>query len=115
MSIAVSRDPAAEQERSRPVPAISYDRASWRESAACRDVDSELFFPIGRTGFAVAEIQRAKAVCNHCPVRQPCLKFALDTHQEYGIWGGYEEDERRRLRRQLREARTASPVNRHHL
>ena len=79
------------------------DGASWRESAACRFLETDLFFPIGKTGLAVAEIQRAKAVCASCPVRQPCLAFALDTHQGYGIWGGYDEDERRVLLRQRRK------------
>ena len=78
--------------------------ASWRESAACRVLDPELFFPIGETGVAIAEIQRAKAVCDSCPVRQRCLTFALDTHQVYGIWGGYDEEERRILHRQRRKA-----------
>ena len=59
------------------------DGASWRESAACRFLETDLFFPIGKTGLAVAEIQRAKAVCASCPVRQPCLTFALDTHQSH--------------------------------
>ena len=59
-----------------------------------------LFFPIGKAGRAVTEIQRAKAVCAVCPVQAECLAFALETHQAYGIWGGYDEDERRRQRRQ---------------
>ena len=50
---------------------------------------------------------KAKAVCAGCPVRKDCLEFALDTSQEYGIWGGYDEDERRPLRRQWRRSRTA--------
>jgi WhiB family transcriptional regulator, redox-sensing transcriptional regulator len=92
----------------RSVPAASYDRASWRQSAACRQVDTELFFPIGSAGIAAAEIQRAKTVCASCPVRHPCLTFALATNQEFGIWGGCDEDERRLLHRQWRESRTAA-------
>jgi hypothetical protein len=53
---------------------------------ACRSYDPEFFFPIGKTGRAIAEIQRAKAVCAACPVRAECLAFALETHQDYGIW-----------------------------
>jgi WhiB family redox-sensing transcriptional regulator len=83
-------------------PAASYDGTSWRESAACRSHDPELFFPIGKTGRAVGEIQGAKAVCAACPARTGCLAFALETHQDYGIWGGCDEDERRALRRQRR-------------
>jgi WhiB family redox-sensing transcriptional regulator len=46
------------------------------------------------------EIQEAKEVCASCPVRQSCLAFALDSRQGYGIWGGYDEEERRLLLRQ---------------
>lgn len=85
-------------------PAVRDDRARWRESAACRFLDTDLFFPIGKAGLAIGEIQRAKAVCASCPVRQACLTFALDTHQGYGIWGGYDDDERRLLLRQRQKA-----------
>jgi WhiB family transcriptional regulator, redox-sensing transcriptional regulator len=104
VSITASPDPATRQQRSRSRPAAGYDRASWRESAACRFLDTELFFPISKTGLALAEIREAKAVCESCPVRQPCLTFALDTRQGYGIWGGYDEDERRLLLRQRQGA-----------
>ena len=80
-------------------PAASYHGTSRRESAACRCCDPELFFPIGKIGPALVQVQRAKAICARCPVRQRCLAFALDTGQEYGIWGGYDEDERRVLHR----------------
>jgi WhiB family redox-sensing transcriptional regulator len=80
------------------------EQAGWRESAACRFLETDQFFPIGKTGRAVAEIQEAKDICASCPVRQPCLTFALDTHQAYGIWGGYDEDERRPLLRQRQRA-----------
>jgi len=88
-----------------------FDRASWRESAACRDAETELFFPISKVGPAVAETSRAKEICAGCPVRQACLTYALATNQVYGIWGGYDEDERRVLRRrQQRAARAAVAV-----
>jgi WhiB family redox-sensing transcriptional regulator len=88
-------------------PAARHLPATWRESAACRQTDPELFFPIGQAGPAAAEIQQAKAVCARCPVRQPCLAYALATRQEYGIWGGCDENERRLLRQQRRESRSA--------
>jgi WhiB family redox-sensing transcriptional regulator len=104
----ISRDPASHGRDLRPVPAAAYDRASWRESAACRQAaDPELFFPIGTASIAVVETQRAKAICDRCPVRRPCLTFALATRQEFGIWGGYDETERRLLHRQQRGSGTA--------
>jgi WhiB family redox-sensing transcriptional regulator len=106
MTIAAA--PADGEGALRAVPPDYYEEASWRDSAACQDVDTELFFPIAKAGIAAAETRRAKAVCARCPVRRECLSFALSTHQEFGIWGGYDEDERRLLHRQWREALTAA-------
>ncbi len=72
--------------------------ADWRDQAACRDLDPELFFPVGNAGPALLQIDRAKQVCADCPVRAPCLEWALDSGQEAGVWGGTSEDERRALR-----------------
>jgi WhiB family transcriptional regulator, redox-sensing transcriptional regulator len=86
-------------------PAAHRLAAAWPESAVCRQADPELFFPIGSAGAAAADIQQAKAVCASCPVQQPCLAYALITRQEFGIWGGCDENERRLLHRQRRETR----------
>ena len=75
------------------------DLRDWRALAACRDTAPDLFFPVGSTGLAVEQIDAAKAVCDQCPVKEPCLQFALETNQDSGIWGGTSEEERRRLRR----------------
>ncbi|GGS31405.1 transcriptional regulator WhiB [Streptomyces humidus] len=72
---------------------------SWRERAACRDVDPDLFFPIGTAGLTLVQIDEAKAVCARCPVRERCLQWALDVGQVEGIWGGTTESERRATRR----------------
>jgi len=98
VTIAASPDQGARP--GRPSRPVSYDRASWRESAACRFLDTEVFFPISKTGLGLVEIQEAKEVCSRCPVRPSCLSFALDTRQGYGIWGGYDEEERRLMLRQ---------------
>lgn len=80
----------------------------WRHQSRCRDVDPELFFPIGTTGPAEAQVEAAKAICTLCPVREPCLQWALDTAQDAGVWGGLSEEERRALRRgQRRKIRIA--------
>ena len=81
-------------------PRADPDPALWRESAACRYLDPELFFPLSTTGRGAAEAGQAKAVCARCPVRQACLDFALATGQEFGIWGGRDERELRLLRRE---------------
>jgi WhiB family redox-sensing transcriptional regulator len=102
VTVTASPDPAAHQRRARPAHPGRDGRAAWREGAACRFLDTDLFFPIGKAGLALTEIKEAKSVCERCQVRPSCLAFALDTHQGYGIWGGYDEDERRLLLRQHR-------------
>ncbi len=72
---------------------------SWRNESLCRDTDPDLFFPVGTTGHALAQIARAKEVCAECPVNVACLDFALETNQDSGIWGGTSEEERRVVRR----------------
>ena len=82
--------------------------ANWRDVAACRDTDPDLFFPVGSTGPAVDQIESAKRVCETCPAKQPCLEFALLTNQDSGVWGGTSEDERRKLRRVWVKSRRAA-------
>src|SRR5258707_9367003 len=79
----------------------------WRNYAACRDVDPELFFPIGNTGPALLQIDEAKQVCARCKVSEACLQWALDSGQDSGVWGGLSEDERRALKRRGRVGASA--------
>ena len=71
----------------------------WRHEAVCRDEDPELFFPVGNSGPALTQIAKAKLVCNRCPVSSACLKWALESGQDAGVWGGMSEEERRALKR----------------
>jgi WhiB family transcriptional regulator, redox-sensing transcriptional regulator len=77
----------------------------WRERAACRGTDPELFFPTRNIGVSDGgsqyqkDINAAKAVCAGCPVRKECLDFADATHQEDGIWGGINFKEKPKARR----------------
>jgi WhiB family transcriptional regulator, redox-sensing transcriptional regulator len=80
----------------------------WVHRAKCRDVDPELFFPVGTTGPAAAQIEAAKAVCLQCSVREECLEWALATGQDAGVWGGTSEEERRSIRRARRRELAAA-------
>jgi WhiB family transcriptional regulator, redox-sensing transcriptional regulator len=71
--------------------------SSWWELAACRSEDPELFFPIASTGSGQTDVVRAKAVCARCPIRQPCLDYAIDSRQAHGVWGGTSEEERQKI------------------
>jgi WhiB family transcriptional regulator, redox-sensing transcriptional regulator len=85
---------------------------SWRNEAVCKDTDPELFFPVGTTGQALLQIDRAKEVCGECPVKVRCLDFAIETNQDSGIWGGTSEEERRNIRRQIAARKRALAVAR---
>lgn len=69
--------------------------SEWWDLAACRNAEPELFFPISATRASSATVQRAKRICQACPVQSQCLRYALGHRQEQGIWGGLTEDERR--------------------
>ncbi len=88
---------------------VKEQRMDWRHEAICRDEDPELFFPVGNSGPAIAQIAEAKVVCRRCPVMSDCLAWALESGQDAGVWGGMSEDERRALKR--RNARTRARAN----
>jgi WhiB family transcriptional regulator, redox-sensing transcriptional regulator len=80
----------------------------WQFDGACRGEDSSLFFAPSyfekREEKAAREV-KAKAICSGCPVREPCLEYALRVREPHGIWGGLNEYERRqRLRQQALQA-----------
>ncbi len=70
----------------------------WQLHGSCRGLDSSVFFsPEGERGRSRSvRVRRAKSICSSCPVRAECRKFALAAGEQYGIWGGMSEDERRR-------------------
>ncbi len=72
---------------------------TWRQRAACRGIDPEVFYPVSDE-----EADPAKEVCGDCPVRQPCLEYALARRERDGVWGGATERERRRILRQRRKS-----------
>lgn len=75
------------------------DGENWQDYGNCLGVDPDLFFP--ERG---ASTREAKEVCRGCPVKVDCLEFALVNGEKFGIWGGYSERERRRMRRQRAQA-----------
>ncbi len=74
--------------------------SSWRLWAACRTVDTAVFFsPDAERGRArEAREARAKAICAHCPVIRECAIYALTAGERYGVWGGLSEQDRAALR-----------------
>jgi WhiB family redox-sensing transcriptional regulator len=80
----------------------------WQWRGACRGRDANLFFPPSHLERAELKREReraAKAICAGCPVRIECLDYSLRTREPYGVWGGLNEMERRRV---LRDRDTSS-------
>jgi len=72
------------------------------DDALCAQTDPELFFPEpgdnGQKGIA------AKKVCGNCDVQAQCLEYAMRRNEEWGIWGGTNALDRRRMRRAAKAA-----------
>lgn len=70
----------------------------WRDQAACRDVDPEIFFPLSEKGAkAERDAKSAKTYCRACPVNVECFEQAIELEQvgsRHGVWGGTTPDER---------------------
>jgi WhiB family redox-sensing transcriptional regulator len=80
-----------------PKPVIS--EWDWQLQGSCQGLNSSVFFhPDGERGSARARrADRAKAICQRCPVIEPCRRHALAVREPYGIWGGLTEEERREM------------------
>jgi len=68
-------------------------RPPWSRHAACRNIDTTVFFP--KPGCSAAA---AKAICADCDVVQECAALALADHGLDGVWGGLTVGERDRIR-----------------
>ena len=70
---------------------------SWMGRGKCREMPPDTFFPSDGVGVEVA-----RRVCADCPVKEPCLDYAMANHIDHGVWGGTSERERRRIARHRR-------------
>lgn len=59
----------------------------WMKRAACRD-KTDLMFP--KEHKDITYIAEARALCRTCPVKTPCLAYALQypTADIHGVWAG---------------------------
>lgn len=73
--------------------AVTGPRRRWEDDALCQQVDTEVFFPERGGGTTHA----AKQVCKLCDVQPECLEHALAADEEYGVWGGMSERQRRKI------------------
>ena len=68
------------------------------DDAACVEVTPDIFFPEIGTNFTLD----AKRICAGCAVVDVCLEYALEHEIVWGIWGGTNPQDRKRIRRSRR-------------
>lgn len=69
-----------------------FQQQEWQEDALCAQTSPDLFFPEDK-----AAAREAKTVCMSCDVREKCLNWAIETKQDFGIWGGTTLRERNKI------------------
>jgi len=69
----------------------------WMARGRCASIPPSTFFPSDGVGVEVA-----RRICADCPVKAPCLEYALENRIDHGVWGGTSERERRRILRRRR-------------
>src|SRR5581483_5157441 len=74
----------------------------WMQRGLCREIPPTVFFPSDGVGVEVA-----RQICATCPVKEPCLEYALEQRIDHGVWGGCSERERRRILKRRRVAASA--------
>lgn len=79
---------------------------SWTEEALCAKLDRAINesddprMEAYRIDFHSRDPKmkaQAKKLCFSCPVRKDCLQFALNNTERFGIWGGVDELELRKV------------------
>ncbi|GAA2118093.1 WhiB family transcriptional regulator [Actinomadura napierensis] len=70
----------------------------WTESASCRSLDPDLFFPVADETVYADQIAPIRRICAACPAVRPCLEWALTAGEPDGIWAGTTPGERRYIR-----------------
>jgi WhiB family redox-sensing transcriptional regulator len=80
----------------------------WQDNAACalpqnKKIAKYFFSNVPEEKYA------ARNICFTCPVRLRCLKWALETKQIHGVWGGKDEGE---IRRALSVSHTGQEIRR---
>lgn len=82
------------------LPEAALPMGPWVKHAACKGVDTNLFYP--ERG---EPTRHALEVCKPCTVKAECLQYAIDNSERWGVWGGMTERQRRRIRSDRYQAR----------
>ena len=72
----------------------------WQSTALCRGNHAHLFFPpstFERKDERERRETRAKAICQVCPSQPACREYAMAIREQFGIWGGLTENDRKEV------------------
>jgi len=63
------------------------DKSDWTEVASCKGL-THLMFP--KEHKDITYIATARGICKECPVKKPCLEYALEfpPADMHGVWAG---------------------------
>lgn len=75
---------------------VPSDEGNWRDQAACKGMDTDMFFPDQAQPVPAA----VKKACKECTVRQECLDYAVSVPILMGYFGGMNVRQRRIYRRE---------------
>ena len=72
------------------------------ENPACATVGGDFWFPENdATSRNTTEVAIAKSICRRCPHKTECAEWGIQ-NENFGIWGGLNEGQRRLVRRKRR-------------
>ncbi len=84
-------------------PPVNHTPGTWAEQALCATLPNQVkayWYSTTPSGTDTTRSRHAIAYCQACPVIEQCLTFALDTNEQFGIWGGTTPNQRTRMRKQ---------------
>ena len=87
---------------------VQVETQPWMRDAACSDDDTGVFYPdpdLTDKPMIMRLHAIAIAVCRTCPVTGPCLAYAMEHNEIFGVWGGMTPSQRRSLRNERARAR----------
>lgn len=76
------------------------ERPAWQDQGACVGEDPGLFYP---APWEAQKLAAARSICERCPVTEECLAYALDNHEDYGVWAGTTQRDRKRIHKRMRQ------------
>jgi len=73
-----------------------WEDLSWQDNASCRGMDTNLFYydHLQRGQQRLAKANKAKAICQGCPVKLQCLTDAVKRDDRHSIQGGTSPEDR---------------------